>query len=167
MTPFILCGDLNSSLRNAAFLLLEKKIPKNYRNYRECLNGYFWDNDDSEEEEDQGGDAATTEKAKRFDDDFPELRLPASFPDIVEGYQVRPDFTHYIIGFQGTLDHILMSSQTSLGKLRPLRQADIPSIDQVTSHQAMPSPNFPSDHLSIVCDIEWTPMTTKSKNSNH
>lgn len=133
-------------MRNAAFLLLERKIPENYRNYRECLNGYFFD--------------AETANVQEYDDDFPELRLPESFPDILEGYMHRPDFTHYIGGFQAALDHILMSSGAESGnKLRPLRQAEMPSLEQVTRHVAMPSPNFPSDHISVVCDIEWTTQT--------
>jgi mRNA deadenylase 3'-5' endonuclease subunit Ccr4 len=144
--PFLFCGDLNTSLKNCASLLMQKQVPKNYRDYRECLNRFQWEKDKRDQE-------------VQYDDDFPEMRLPDSFPELVTGYPDCPDFTHYIIGFNATLDHILMSSKTLSGELRPLRQATMPTLEQVKRHQAMPSPCFPSDHIGVLCDLEWIPTS--------
>lgn len=116
----------------------------NHRNFRETLNHYSWDGN----KEDKG-----------FDDDFPAIKLPDSFPDLSIGYSKQPLFTHYSKGFKANLDHILMSSNAAMGKLRPFRQAPMPTLEDVTCHEAMPSPNFPSDHVSIACDIEWISQT--------
>jgi mRNA deadenylase 3'-5' endonuclease subunit Ccr4 len=140
--PFLFCGDLNTSLENCGLLMMQKLVPKNYRNLKEHLNTFHWEKDASESE--------------ISDDDFPELQLPDSFPAVVSGYSERPAFTHYIAGFQGTLDHILMSKssqQVQVG-FRPLRWAAMPTKEQVTSNVAMPSDHFPSDHVSLVCDLE-------------
>jgi 2',5'-phosphodiesterase len=146
--PFLFCGDFNTSLENCGVLLMKKRVPKNHRDNREHLNRFRW-----------GGDSQ--QQDVKFDDDFPEIRLPDSFPNLATGYPDYPEFTHYIIGFHATLDHILMSSRTLSAELRPLRQAAMPSIEQVTRHKAMPSPCFPSDHVSIVCDLEWIPFSDK------
>jgi 2',5'-phosphodiesterase len=143
--PFLLCGDFNTSLQYCAKLLMEKHMPKNFRGNRVDLNTFWWDSD----------------KKKVHDDDFPELRLPDSFPDLATGYPDPPEFTHYVVGFNATIDHILMSSKTLSGDLRPLRQAEMPTVEQATRHQAMPSPCFPSDHVSVVCDVEWIPASAK------
>lgn len=147
-TPFILCGDLNTSLKNCAVLLMNRHVPKNHRDYRECFNSFVWNSDRSQNLE-----------GTNFDFDFPEIRLPDSFPNLETAYPDYPDFTHYIIGFHATLDHILMTPKTSAGELRFLRQAEMPTLEQVTKDQAMPSPSFPSDHIAVVADLEWIPTT--------
>lgn len=153
--PFVLCGDLNTSLTNCAALLLHRHTPKNYRNYRECYNTFRWEKDD--ETSQTTTTATTTTTTATFDHDFPEMTLPNSFPDIVTAYPEYPDFTHYIVGFSATLDHILMTSKTKGGELRFQRQAEMPTLEQVTKEVAMPSSTFPSDHVAVVADLEWIP----------
>jgi len=144
-TPFILCGDLNTSLKNCAVLLMERHVPKNHRDYRECFNAYAWNADRGRKQNNQ------------FDYDFPEMRLPDSFPDLETAYPDYPDFTHYIVGFNATLDHILMTPKMPAGDLRFIRQGEMPTLDQVTKDQALPSPSFPSDHIAVIADLEWKP----------
>lgn len=139
--PFLFCGDFNTSLTNCGILLMEKRIPINHRDNRKHLNNFQWE--------------TCCEESPCYDEDFPEIRLPDFFPDVASGYPDYPDFTHYVVGFHEVLDHILMSSKTKAAELRPLRQGVIPTLEQVTHHTAMPSPLFPSDHVSVVSDLEW------------
>lgn len=141
--PYLLIGDLNSSLGNAATLILQKHIPANYRDYKDSLNNFSWDG--------HHGTAG-------YNDDFPALSIPESFPTLLNGYSESPEFTHYIIGFKATIDHIFLSEQSKISTLRPLHHAPMPNVEEVTRHKAMPSVTFPSDHISLVCDLEWTPI---------
>jgi mRNA deadenylase 3'-5' endonuclease subunit Ccr4 len=134
----ILCGDFNSSLQNAAGkLLTEKFVPANFRDNKMHFNTFQWEMDLN------GRD----ENAPEYD--FPGLQLPPSFPDLASAIHPTPDFTHYIVGFQGTLDHILISKG-----LKYIRSAPMPNIDDVTANTAMPCENIPSDHVSLVCDVD-------------
>ena len=128
---------------------MNRCIPKNYRDYRECLNSFQWG------AKNRGNENST------FSDDFPEMRLPDSFPALETAYPICPDFTHYVVGFSAALDHILMTPNTTHGELRFLRQAEMPTLEQVTKDKAMPSPSFPSDHVAVVSDLEWIPLNTK------
>jgi 2',5'-phosphodiesterase len=134
----VLCGDFNSSLQNAAGkLLTEKFVPANFRDNKMHFNTFQW-------EEELNG-----RKENSPEYDFPGLHLPASFPDLGSAIQPTPDFTHFIVGFQGTLDHILISRG-----LKYVRSAPMPTIDDVTANTAMPCENIPSDHVSLVCDVD-------------
>jgi mRNA deadenylase 3'-5' endonuclease subunit Ccr4 len=141
MKPFVFCGDFNTSLANAARLLVEKCTPKNFHRHRTHLNTFSW---------------MGTIREERYDHDFPELRLPDGFPDVSPGYTEQPEFTHFVVGYKGSLDHIMFTSKTKAGEIKTLRSGAMPSIEQVARHTAMPSPCFPSDHVSLVCDLEWT-----------
>jgi mRNA deadenylase 3'-5' endonuclease subunit Ccr4 len=146
-TPFILCGDFNSELWNCGVLFIQRQTKENFcipncTDWRQSLNTFVW-----EENPDLGHTS--------FDDDFPQLVLPESFPQVISGYPEYPELTHCVVGFRATLDHILMSESTSKGSLTPIRQAPIPGIEQVTQDVAMPSNKFPSDHMSVVSDIVW------------
>mmetsp|Transcript_9362 Transcript_9362/g.15018 ORF Transcript_9362/g.15018 Transcript_9362/m.15018 type:complete len:498 (+) Transcript_9362:299-1792(+) len=151
--PFIFCGDFNSELWNCGAIFVNRKTPKNfsmkYADWRKDLNCFLWDKEIEEESEDNA----------LFDDDFPALCLPESFPEIVSGYPEPPEMTHYVIGFKAVLDHILMSSSTPQASLNVVRQAPVPSLEKVVRDVAMPSIKFPSDHMSILSDIQWTPST--------
>ena len=146
--PFLLCGDFNSSLTYALFLLMKHHIPKNHQNCRECLNSFQWERNQTKEEV--------------SDFDFPEVNLPKSFPKVATAYPVDTAFTHHIVGFSAALDHILMSTKTTTttsmkhGELACVRFAEMPSLEQVTKDVAMPNVSFPSDHIAMVADLEWT-----------
>lgn len=133
----IFCGDFNSSMQNSAGkLVLERSVPANFRDNKRHLNSFRWEK------------AAATDQSEVTDDDFPCFALPDSFPALRSAVEPTPEFTHYIGGFQGTLDHILISN-----KIRCLRSAPMPSVGDVIVATAMPSANLPSDHVSLVCDL--------------
>jgi mRNA deadenylase 3'-5' endonuclease subunit Ccr4 len=141
---FVFCGDFNTSQQTLGSLMIQKIIPQKFRDLRRCLNVYKW------------GKEIHTEATSN--DDFPELRLPDSFPALESAYPEPPEFTHLVDGFQGTLDHIMISSYTEQlpgAGFKSLRWAEMPTKEQVTKHVGMPSEVFPSDHVSLVCDLEW------------
>ncbi|KAG1689268.1 hypothetical protein DVH05_002336 [Phytophthora capsici] len=62
-----------------------------------------------------------------------------------------PAFTNYVTSFQNTLDYIMVGS-------KELQVRDVfPSFteEEVTHEVALPSSTFPSDHISLVCDLAW------------
>jgi 2',5'-phosphodiesterase len=137
----VVCGDFNSSLRNSAGkLLLDRLVPRNYHDNKTHLNNFLWDYDAAID---------TTELVGR-DDDFPAVSLPDSFPALVAALDPTPPFTHLVAGFQGALDHVLISDA-----LRCQSSAPMPTVQDVTVATAMPSANLPSDHVSLVCDLEF------------
>ena len=135
LTHIILCGDFNSSLRNAAGkLLVDRFVPGNFRDLQSHLERYR-------------NSASSQPGPSDGKIQFPDITLPKSFPKFHSAMPNAPSFTHYIDGFSGTLDHILLHGLTSV------RQAPMPSVRDVAVKTAMPSPNLPSDHVSLVCDL--------------
>ncbi|KAK3272998.1 hypothetical protein CYMTET_18737 [Cymbomonas tetramitiformis] len=63
-----------------------------------------------------------------------------------------PPFTNYVIGFQETLDWIWLD--TAL--LQVSRAIEMPSVESVTEQVALPSSKYPSDHLLLACDVEFS-----------
>ncbi|KAG7365084.1 endonuclease/exonuclease/phosphatase family protein [Nitzschia inconspicua] len=146
--PFILCGDFNSEIWNCPRLFTQHQTQQNFcipevTDWQKDLNtfNFFKDNEEP--------------CSPEFHNDFPSLQLPKNFPEIISGYPEYPELTHYVLGFQATLDHILMTRSSSQGSLTPFRQAPIPSLDSITRDVAMPSKRFPSDQISLVSDISW------------
>ena len=138
----LLCGDLNSSSQTAAGkLMLEGTIPENYRSSKLHLNTF------------RDRSLAPSEEAfLELDDNFPSFTLPDSFPKLRPAIDPPAEFTHCTHEFCGTLDHIMFSVSNS-GQIQPISSAPMPSVEDVTVATAMPSPNIPSDHVSLVCDF--------------
>ncbi|KAI9915760.1 hypothetical protein PsorP6_008561 [Peronosclerospora sorghi] len=62
-----------------------------------------------------------------------------------------PAFTNYVTTFVNTLDYIFVGSEM-------LRVCDVFPFfteEEVSSEVALPSSTFPSDHISLVCDLSW------------
>lgn len=132
----ILCGDFNSSLENAAGkLIVDRHVPANFRDLKVHLNTF-----------DYGVAKATSPPKTDFD--FPAFTLPESFPLLRSALNEAPAFTHFIDGFKSNLDHVLTTMES-------VRTAPMPSEELVTRHVAMPSVNFPSDHVSVLCDLKY------------
>lgn len=62
----------------------------------------------------------------------------------------EPSYTNYVGGFHGCLDYIFLDSQMLVEQVIPM-----PSHEEVTTYQALPSVSHPSDHIALVCDIKW------------
>lgn len=135
----IVCGDFNANLTDpAGRILVDRHVPANTKYLKLDLNRFAWDN---------------RRPRQRFDTDFPELRLPDDeclFPSMRSALQEAAPVTHFIEGFQGTLDHIVVGGPT----IEPVRSAPMPSMRDLGRHTAMPSEFLPSDHVSLVAEIK-------------
>ena len=60
--------------------------------------------------------------------------------------------TNITLGWTGVIDYIFIDSDW----LGTLRFVPFPSPEHLTEHVALPSVNFPSDHLPLVADLTWT-----------
>ncbi|CAL8338386.1 unnamed protein product [Merluccius merluccius] len=64
-----------------------------------------------------------------------------------------PAYTNYVGGFHGVLDYVFLQPDgLEVDQVIPL-----PSHEEVTSHQALPSVAHPSDHIALVCDLRFRP----------
>ncbi|XP_030061228.1 2',5'-phosphodiesterase 12 [Microcaecilia unicolor] len=63
----------------------------------------------------------------------------------------EPAYTNYVGGFHGCLDYIFIDSN----HLEVEQVIPMPSHEEVTTHQALPSVSHPSDHIALVCDVKW------------
>ncbi|KAJ8258374.1 hypothetical protein COCON_G00173860 [Conger conger] len=63
----------------------------------------------------------------------------------------EPAYTNYVGGFHGCLDYVLLEPRA----LRVEQVIPLPSHQEVTTHQALPSVAHPSDHIALVCDLRW------------
>lgn len=59
--------------------------------------------------------------------------------------------TNVTLGWTGVIDYIFVDSD-SLGTQRMI---PLPPAEQLTEHVALPSINFPSDHIALVADLIW------------
>lgn len=82
-------------------------------------------------------------------DDFKGLDLEHQFH--FENACGTKHFTNYTLGYSGILDYIFIDSD----HLSVERTIPLPSHREVTEFVALPSVYFPSDHLSLVADIQW------------
>lgn len=62
-----------------------------------------------------------------------------------------PAFTNYARSFIGALDYIFVDRD----RLQVHSAFPLFSEEEVTEEVAMPSSKFPSDHISLVCDLKW------------
>ncbi|KAG5835877.1 hypothetical protein ANANG_G00248660 [Anguilla anguilla] len=63
----------------------------------------------------------------------------------------EPAYTNYVGGFYGCLDYVLVEPRA----LQVEQAIPMPSHQEVTTHQALPSVAHPSDHIALVCDLRW------------
>lgn len=62
-----------------------------------------------------------------------------------------PSYTNYTGTFNGCLDYILYETK----HLKVLDIVPMPSHEHVIKDTALPSEIFPSDHISLICTLEW------------
>ena len=155
--PLVLCGDLNSDpLSGAMQLLFHRHIPQNHDCWNH-LDDYSWEinnetNHNIVDKVDSNFSSVTDPSFKP-----PSIALPKCFPNLLSGYSNIPKFTNYVKGFVETLDYIFVSevSDTDHFGFQPISSAPMPSEDDVKPYIAMPNEFMPSDHVSVICDIQW------------
>ena len=59
--------------------------------------------------------------------------------------------TNVTLGWTGVIDYIFVDSD----HLRTQCVIPMPPVEQLTQHVALPSVNFPSDHIALVADLMW------------
>lgn len=60
----------------------------------------------------------------------------------------EPDFTNYTEGFKGCLDYIFFSSE-----LKVYRILKMISEEKAKKYKALPSKDYPSDHVALYCEF--------------
>jgi len=63
-----------------------------------------------------------------------------------------PRYTNFVAGFSGCLDYIYVDRES----LKVAKVVPLPSHEDVTLFTALPNAVFPSDHLPLICDLEWS-----------
>ncbi|XP_009894049.1 PREDICTED: 2',5'-phosphodiesterase 12 [Charadrius vociferus] len=77
--------------------------------------------------------------------------MPLSHPFKLLSACGEPAYTNYVGGFHGCLDYIFIDKNA----LEVEQVIPLPSHEEVTTHQALPSVSHPSDHIALVCDLKW------------
>ena len=154
----LFCGDLNSDINDgipgAIQLLRSGNIPKKYWDWK--FGAKFMWGDPGRSDEEEG------EVDKMLQSDVMTPALPQSEEENVIGIDLEspftfessdemiPEFTNYVNGYQGLLDYIWFQKE----HLRVIRTAHCPGIQELGGF--LPSEVYPSDHLAVVADFEYT-----------
>ncbi|XP_065605324.1 2',5'-phosphodiesterase 12 [Cyrtonyx montezumae] len=77
--------------------------------------------------------------------------MPLSHPFKLQSACGEPAYTNYVGGFYGCLDYIFIDKNA----LEVEQVIPLPSHEEITTHQALPSVSHPSDHIALVCDLRW------------
>ncbi|XP_062441896.1 2',5'-phosphodiesterase 12 [Rhea pennata] len=77
--------------------------------------------------------------------------MPLSHPFKLQSACGEPAYTNYVGGFHGCLDYIFIDKNA----LEVEQVIPLPSHEEVTTHQALPSVSHPSDHIALICDLKW------------
>ncbi|PRD32059.1 UNVERIFIED_CONTAM: Pde12 [Trichonephila clavipes] len=62
-----------------------------------------------------------------------------------------PEYTNYTQDFHGCLDYIFYSKNN----LEVTDVVPMPNHEHVTAQVALPNDYFPSDHIALVCTLQW------------
>lgn len=85
------------------------------------------------------------------------MDLASPFPPLLSACG-NPPYTNYVGGFKGCLDYIyIQPDYMQVAQVIPL-----PSHEEVTTYEALPSVSHPSDHIALVCDLLWRPPTDQA-----
>lgn len=88
--------------------------------------------------------------------------LPPCGADLSHGLELRSAYgvhtqpTHVTVGYANALDWLTFSP----GPLRLRATAPLPNEAELRRHVALPSIEFPSDHVSLIADLEWSGETS-------
>ncbi|XP_054832025.1 2',5'-phosphodiesterase 12 [Eublepharis macularius] len=80
-----------------------------------------------------------------------QCRISLTHPLKLKSACGEPAYTNYVGGFHGCLDYIFID----VNALEVEQVIPLPSHEEVTTHQALPSVSHPSDHIALICDLKW------------
>ncbi|XP_035486039.2 2',5'-phosphodiesterase 12 [Scophthalmus maximus] len=80
------------------------------------------------------------------------MELLSGFPPLRSACN-EPAYTNYVGGFHGCLDYIFVQPDS----MQVEQMIPLPSHQEVTTYEALPSVAHPSDHIALVCDLRWSP----------
>ncbi|GMF11335.1 unnamed protein product [Phytophthora lilii] len=137
----IMCGDWNAHPRTALVAyLLDGQIDSTHRHWQQAPS-FRWNLSRVDENNSHGSTSNTAPiRPNRFEHAL----------QLVSACGI-PAFTNFVTSFVDTLDYIMIGSKT-------LQVRDVFPFfteEEVTHEVALPSSTFPSDHVSLVCDLTW------------
>ena len=71
---------------------------------------------------------------------------------LASAYGLHTQPTHVVPGYANTLDWICLDAS----RLDVVGVAPLPPLEELTREVAMPSTEWPSDHVSLCCDLAWS-----------
>ncbi|XP_037346666.2 2',5'-phosphodiesterase 12 [Pungitius pungitius] len=80
------------------------------------------------------------------------MELLSAFPPLLSACG-QPAYTNYVGGFHGCLDYIFIQPDS----MQVEQVIPLPSHQEVTTYEALPSVAHPSDHIALICDLRWNP----------
>lgn len=80
------------------------------------------------------------------------MELLSALPPLLSAYG-QPAYTNYVGGFHGCLDYIFIQPDS----MQVEQVIPLPSHQEVTTYEALPSVAHPSDHIALICDLRWNP----------
>ncbi|XP_071350977.1 2',5'-phosphodiesterase 12 [Trachinotus anak] len=80
------------------------------------------------------------------------MELLSTFPPLLSA-SGTPAYTNYVGGFHGCLDYIFIQPDS----MQVEQVIPLPSHQEVTTYEALPSVAHPSDHIALICDLRWNP----------
>ncbi|XP_042307294.1 2',5'-phosphodiesterase 12 [Sceloporus undulatus] len=97
------------------------------------------------------GSIAEDHEDWRSDGEEPYCTISLTHPFRLKSACGEPAYTNYVGGFHGCLDYIFIDANA----LEVEQVIPLPSHEEVTTHQALPSVSHPSDHIALICDLKW------------
>ncbi|XP_041671463.1 2',5'-phosphodiesterase 12 isoform X2 [Cheilinus undulatus] len=80
------------------------------------------------------------------------MELLSDFPSLLSACG-QPAYTNYVGGFHGCLDYIFIQPDS----MQVEQVIPLPTHQEVTTYEALPSVAHPSDHIALICDLRWNP----------
>ena len=158
----IFCGDLNSDINDgipgAVELLRSGVVKSSHWDWKFGAN-FSW-NQSSRGEEDESGEVSkmvhsdveglSPTRSAGSDAIVPGLDLTSPFSPLDTADGMIPEFTNYVKGYQGLLDYVWYEHD----HLKVTGFLPYPGKDDLQGY--LPSGQYPSDHLAVVADLEFT-----------
>lgn len=147
----VFCGDFNSCPCTAAYnYMVNGTIGRNHPDWQlfckteiqQCSCNHRVLNVIHEDDEHSQSPAETTSEPVGLD-----LKHSFNFSNSC-GTRYATNVT---LGWTGVIDYIFIDSNW----LSTQRVISFPPAEQLTEHVALPSINFPSDHIALVADLTW------------